>query len=773
MKYRLLFAGLLFLVLNVIVVPQSIDESWKVYDDTEVAVYNITMDENDLQFMIDNPHSDSMHASSVHIKNAIIDETIDLVGIRIRGNTSRESKKKSFKLSFNTFQKGRKFYSLEKINLNGGHNDPSIIRSKLCLDFFNDIGMISSRASHAAVYINEKYYGLYISIEHIDENFIAKNYGDDSGNLWKCLYGADLTNLNVDNRNAYTLKTNKELNDFSELDTLTKVINNTQLDDFEDIIEDYFNVTGFLKYQAVNIIVGSWDDYSVLSNNYYLYYDPSTDIINWIPYDYDNTFGIDWLGFDWANTNPYALGSLMKQPRPLYNRLIQIPRYRNLLSHFVEFYFNKYFQSEYFDEHLDSLKTLIKPFALIDTFKSLDWGFTNDDFNNSYSTTNFVIDPHVKYSIKEYNLLRKTSLDTQIEYLDSDPIVYDVNLSNAVQILNEVIEINASIFSNSPIKSVTANLTLEDGTIENIPFTFNPINETFRVEESDNWTAFLNPIENNKRSVLKIEIQDNNGGVVSYPKNGILIYSTNEVTNELLLSELMSSNSTTITDNYGEYEDWLEIYNPKDTVVNLSGKYLTDKMDNLTKWQFPENVKIEPHQYILIWCDEDQEQAGPHINFKLNSGGEFIAIVDNDGVTIVDSVTAPALNEDESYARQNNEGDWVITNLSTPGESNIVTNITDENFDRYTYRLDAYPNPFNPSTTIEYEIAKPMEIELKIYDVLGREIWSVNKERKESGSYMIQWNGRNMEGRELASGIYIVNINGESFSKTIKLMLLR
>ncbi|MCB0748033.1 MAG: CotH kinase family protein, partial [Ignavibacteriae bacterium] len=200
MKTKFLMPLFLFVFISIISFSQN-DESWKIYDDSEVAEIRITMNPDDLQYLYDNPEkeNDSMMVSSINFKNALIEETIDSVGIRIRGNTSRESAKKSFKLSFNTFIKGRKFYSLEKLNLNGEHNDPSIIRSKLCWDFFNDIGIASSRASHAAVYINGDYYGLYISVEHIDENFIKKNFKDDSGNLWKCLYGANLTPLNNNN----------------------------------------------------------------------------------------------------------------------------------------------------------------------------------------------------------------------------------------------------------------------------------------------------------------------------------------------------------------------------------------------------------------------------------------------------------------------------------------------------------------------------------------------------------------------------------------------
>ncbi|MCB9248750.1 MAG: T9SS type A sorting domain-containing protein [Ignavibacteriales bacterium] len=235
----------------------------------------------------------------------------------------------------------------------------------------------------------------------------------------------------------------------------------------------------------------------------------------------------------------------------------------------------------------------------------------------------------------------------------------------------------------------------------------------------------------------------------------------------------MSSNVSTIQDNAGEYDDWLEIYNPQDTTVNLSGKYLTDKIDNLIKWQFPANVKIEPKEQILIWCDEDQDQAGPHINFKLSSKGEFIAIVNNDGITIVDSVTIPALNDNESFARENNIGDWFLTTSSTPGASNIVTSISDQLIPKYSYKLEAFPNPFNPSTNIEYEIASPMNVELKIYDILGREVWSTSKIKKEAGIHQLQWNGSDYASNELSSGIYLLNINSETYNKTIKLMLLR
>ena len=164
-----------------------------VYDDTTMATIQIEISTEALEYIYDNVESDSMHVASVNFSNYWIDQSLDSVGFRLRGNTSRQADKKSFKLDFNHFQRGRDFYGIEKLNLNGEHNDPSIIRSKLSWDIFEDIGMPATRASHAKVYVNGQYYGLYISVEHIDENFLERHYADDSGNLWKCIWPADLT----------------------------------------------------------------------------------------------------------------------------------------------------------------------------------------------------------------------------------------------------------------------------------------------------------------------------------------------------------------------------------------------------------------------------------------------------------------------------------------------------------------------------------------------------------------------------------------------------
>ncbi len=79
-----------------------------------------------------------------------------------------------------------------------------------------------------------------------------------------------------------------------------------------------------------------------------------------------------------------------------------------------------------------------------------------------------------------------------------------------------------------------------------------------------------------------------------------------------------------------------------------------------------------------------------------------------------------------------------------------------------------YPNPFNPLTTIRYDIIKESKVTFKIFDILGKEVFSVNDDKKPAGKYEIQFNGSN-----LSSGVYFYQIRTNEFSKTNKMLLLK
>ena len=749
------------------------DESWKVYDDSEMAIINITIDQEDLDWMYswENIESDSIHPVSIDFQNVYINETIDSVGFRLRGNTSRSSAKKSFKVDFNHFVSGRNFFGVEKLNLNGEHNDPSIVRSKLSWDFYESIDMISPRSAHAKLYINGNYFGLYVNVEHIDDSFLSRNFENDSGNLWKCLWPADLTYRgdNPDNyhpyydeKRPYELKTNKDGYDFSKLARLIKIINQTP-----DSLDLVLDTKKALQYFAMNIITGGWDDYRFLRNNYYLYHNPSDDLIHWIPYDYDNTLSVDWFDIDWSTIDPYDYPVIDNDGRPLTDYMFSQIRYRNLFSHFLQFYSDRLLNIDELEIKLNQMIDDLYVAAEEDQYRTLDYGFSMDDFINSYGYQ-FELE-HVKQGILEFFLERKTSLNDQIIFNNQAPIIYDANFLNEIIVIDDTVRIDFSIFGN-PTNSHLFYMKDSNQTWNSVVPSFQPDLMSDRVEDHDRWIANFVPEE--AGNYYWYIIVGNEEGSDRYP-----IYGFNEfhVIEEIqiqpvIINELLAINETINADENGEFDDWIELHNYSDMTVDLGGFFLTDKLNNLTKWQFPDSGSvIEPQGYLLIWCDEDQEQGQLHTNFKLSSSGEFLGFVLPDGETLLDSISFPTQDQDISYGLTS-EGQWEYL-MPSPGSSNTEMSIPPESNVPGVFQLNTlYPNPFNSVLNIDIYVNEPLNnlrfdlISLKGHVILSRIIASPG---------IGQLNISIDIGDQISSGCYLLRMSNSMETITKKVLYLK
>lgn len=759
------------------------DNSWMVFDDTAVAEIRFSIAPAALEWIYtwENRQSDSLHLAQLHFKNKYIDETVENIGFRLRGNTSRDSRKKSFKISFNTFAPGREFYGLDKMNLNGEHNDPSIIRSKICWDWFNDIGLIASQAAHAAVYINDEYYGLYISVEHIDDEFVDKRFTDPSGNLWKCLYPASLNYRGPNPENyypyqdaerPYELKTNEEEYDYSQLARLIGILNNTPDADFVDSIEQILAVPGVLKYFAMNILTGSWDDYRFLQNNYYLYHEPAADKFHLIPYDYDNTFGIDWFDTDWSAVDPYNYPFNDEDGRPLM-RILEIPEYRNLYTHMLEFYSAQVTDLALNEARIDSLKAIIIPWAEADLYRTYDYGFSIADFHQSYSSRPANGD-HVKSGLKEFISARNTSLPAQLEYLNTFPIIYDLEYQPRQPGPEDSIYVSVAAFSSTPIPAIeiqyhSGQLTV----IESYPMFPNPVAGTKIVETADCWSGVIPPLGAGGSGRFMVRVAGIDTDLSRFPRTGLIeIHATETQDNSLRINEFLASNSHTNTDQDGEYDDWVELVNLGEQAVALSGLYLTDKPDNLTKWQFPSgSTVLEPGEFLLVWCDEDEEQTGGiHTSFKLSAGGEFLAVVAEDGVSVIDSLSFGEQEPDVSFGRFPDGADnWQFFNTPTPGLSNQSgTAIATDRLVAEFRLLHNFPNPFNAVTSIQYVISKKTAVRISIRNINGQLVQILYDGVQSPGEHRISWNAMT-----LASGIYFCELRTELSGDILKMLLLK
>jgi len=119
---------------------------------------------------------------------------------------------------------------------------------------------------------------------------------------------------------------------------------------------------------------------------------------------------------------------------------------------------------------------------------------------------------------------------------------------------------------------------------------------------------------------------------------------------------------------------------------------------------------------------------------------------------------------------------YPINNIKEINFSGVVTIDDNQKIEKMIQSfklLDNYPNPFNPSTTIEYEIPKPGFVNISIYDLKGKLIKTLVHKKQEQGNYRIQWDGKNNSGLKVSSGVYIYAIENEKSIISKKMILVK
>ena len=141
----------------------------------------------------------------------------------------------------------------------------------------------------------------------------------------------------------------------------------------------------------------------------------------------------------------------------------------------------------------------------------------------------------------------------------------------------------------------------------------------------------------------------------------------------LVINEFMASNTSTLSDEVNDLDDWIEIYNSTESTIDLSGMFLSDRLDYTTKWEFPAGTMLAPFDYLLVWADGEMAEGDLHTNFKLDAEGERIALFDSlaNGNTLLDSIEFGRQQTDVSMGRRpDGFGYFETLVVPSPGTTN-------------------------------------------------------------------------------------------------------
>jgi hypothetical protein len=219
----------------------------------------------------------------------------------------------------------------------------------------------------------------------------------------------------------------------------------------------------------------------------------------------------------------------------------------------------------------------------------------------------------------------------------------------------------------------------------------------------------------------------------------------------LHINEIMAKNDGAFADEFGEFNDWIEIYNETGQEINIGGLYFTKafRKNKLYRIPFSENTTVIPAKgFKVIWADNDREQGLLHMDFTLDAQKDELGLVQFDGknIYLLDSLAFTHQQADISYGQYpDGSGNFRILHY-TPGSSNMILDI-DDVLSEHGIRI--FPNPFGNYITIVLPEDLPGGSVVRITDLNGRTVAEVDASNN---------SGITIPTAELEAGVYFLSV---------------
>jgi len=251
---------------------------------------------------------------------------------------------------------------------------------------------------------------------------------------------------------------------------------------------------------------------------------------------------------------------------------------------------------------------------------------------------------------------------------DTDPVISGVTLDPAVPAADASVTVSAQITDDGSVAEASLHYSVDAGAFTTVSMT----------HVGDTWSGTVPGQPAGSNVTYYLRAIDDNDNVSTLPANApattLGYHISSGMVPVLYVNEFLASNVAGLTDPFGDFDDWIEIYNPGSLPIDLGGMYITDDLAVTNKWQIPTTdppaSTVPAGGYLVLWADSEPTEGVVHLNLKLNGSGEAIGLYTAAG-EVINEVTFGAQTTDVSAARvPDGSANWVFLTAPTPGATN-------------------------------------------------------------------------------------------------------
>jgi len=699
---------------------------------------------------------DSMEFADVTINGM----SFDSVGVRWKGNSSCSPGQTKNPMHIELdWIKNQDYYGVTTFKLSNLFKEPSFVREVAMYEFLNWY-MPASQSNYVNVYVDGSLLGFYVSTKSVNKDFMEEYFGSRNNPRFKCdplhfvgapdpipgcgppppdasaalmLFSPDTACYQY----SYEMKS-----DYGWQDLLSMM---------ERIKFDSLNVDKNLDLDrtiwmlAFDNLFANLDSYTGSGHNYYVYENDSNRF-NPIIWDLNEIFGTFTEGMSPTELKNLSLWYHTDMPqRPLLSSLLNIPEnrkkylahYRTLVEELIE--------TDTILERCTELQTLIDSYVQADPNKL----FTYSDFQNSITQ-----DIGLALGISPFLSGRYSFVTSDADYNKTPPTIISVVPPTSQPLCTDTVTISLVVTNAN-------NCILGYRTGRFDPFIYVQMyddgNHNDGAANDGVYAAEIPPFPANTQVDYYVYAANADAGAylpvrAEYEFFNYIVAGETIAEGTIVINEFLASNSTIQDDQDGEFDDWIELYNPTGSDVELKSAYLSDDNTDVLKWQFPDTI-IQANSYLIIWADKDETQQGLHANFKLSSSGEAVVLSNFDG-SVIDSISYGVQTADTSYGRlPNADGPFQILfpTFSAENSALSVSDLEKENI------FSLFPNPAKDNLQIVISNNHNAN-DISVIDLTGKLVKNIS---------INNTTNINIDVSDLNKGIYFIRI-GQSVQKFVK-----